>query len=125
MRVLLVDDSAGFRRFCSTVCQSIGLDVVEAEDGAVALQRLREQDFDLMLLDLVMPVLSGVGLLRVLAANPDIAPARTIVCSATPECLEREYPEGLGMVEQVLQKPQHAADLVAALLPGARLKSTG
>ena len=56
--VLVVDDDESVRRTCSDILGAAGYDVIEAPDGAVALERYGA-GVDLVLLDLVMPVMDG------------------------------------------------------------------
>ena len=57
--ILVADDDAGVRRLLREVLQDDGYDVIEARDGADALDRLREATPDVLLLDVMMPRLSG------------------------------------------------------------------
>ncbi|WP_088280835.1 ATP-binding protein [Ideonella sp. A 288] len=63
-RVLLVDDNPVNRCLVVELLGVLGVDVVEAEDGAQALVRLRTQPFDLVLMDCQMPVLDGCDATR-------------------------------------------------------------
>lgn len=71
-RVLVVDDSAFARKVLSRLLTSSGkLDVVgTARDGAIALDMIRELDPDLITLDLTMPEVDGIAVLRALAGRP-------------------------------------------------------
>jgi two-component system chemotaxis response regulator CheB len=81
-RVLIVDDSAFARTVLSRVLRaSGGIDVVgTARDGDDALARIAELDPDVVTLDLTMPQLDGIGVLRVLAGR---ARPRVIVVSVS------------------------------------------
>ena len=83
LRVLVVDDSAFARKVLRKVLSDAeGLEVVgTARDGLDALERMAEFKPDVLTLDLVMPGLDGLGLLRVLAGMPD-APRVVVVSSA-------------------------------------------
>jgi chemosensory pili system protein ChpA (sensor histidine kinase/response regulator) len=63
-RVLLVDDSISVRKFVGQMLEKAGFDVTTATDGAEALTRLGEQEFDVMVTDLEMPRLNGYELLE-------------------------------------------------------------
>ena len=63
-RVLLVDDSISVRKFVGHMLDKAGFDVTTANDGAEALMRLGEQEFDVMVTDLEMPRLNGYELLE-------------------------------------------------------------
>jgi len=67
--VLVVDDEADVRAFLSAALIEAGFDVVTAEDGFKALERVQEQIPDLISLDLVMPRKSGVKFHRELVKN--------------------------------------------------------
>jgi CheY-like chemotaxis protein len=58
-RVLLVDDDAAIRTLCSLNLRALGIDVIEAEDGAQGLELARRERPDLVLLDVSMPGLDG------------------------------------------------------------------
>jgi two-component system chemotaxis response regulator CheY len=63
-RVLAVDDSATMRQLLKLTLSRSGYEVVEAEDGAKALQKASAEIFDLVLSDINMPVMNGIELLR-------------------------------------------------------------
>jgi CheY-like chemotaxis protein len=58
-RILIVDDEAPLRRTLERALKGIGCEVVSAADAHLAYQLLDETDFDLVLLDLHMPQMSG------------------------------------------------------------------
>ena len=58
-RVLIVDDEPALRRTLERALQAMGCDVVTAGDAHLAYQALHETDFDLVLLDLHLPQMSG------------------------------------------------------------------
>ncbi len=63
-RILVVDDDAVGRYTLRALLEEEGLAVEEAADGEVALQRLTQSEFDLVISDLRMPKLDGMELLR-------------------------------------------------------------
>ena len=72
-----------------TTLESVGYKVVEAEDGVRALERLRVESCDLILLDLLMPKMDGMELLRRLRADGSAVP--TVILTAhgsIPEAVE-------------------------------------
>jgi DNA-binding NtrC family response regulator len=73
--VLLVDDEAAVRRFAARVLQREGFDVLEASDGAEALELVKAgpANIDAVVSDIVMPHLNGVELMEALATiRPDV-----------------------------------------------------
>jgi chemosensory pili system protein ChpA (sensor histidine kinase/response regulator) len=63
-RVLLVDDSISVRKFVAQMLEKAGFEVATAADGAEAMARLGERDFDVLVTDLEMPRLNGYELLE-------------------------------------------------------------
>ena len=63
-RVLIVDDEEGMRNYLSIVLRKVGMETVEATDGQHACELLAGGHFDVVLEDLKMPRLDGLGLLR-------------------------------------------------------------
>ena len=58
-RVLLVDDDLMIRMLAAESLRHAGFEVSEADCGEQALERFEEQDFDLLLLDVMMPGIDG------------------------------------------------------------------
>lgn len=69
-RILLVDDEEETRSVFETALRSGGYDVSIAGNGAQALEILKTQTFDLILLDQMMPDMSGNETLKAIKANP-------------------------------------------------------
>jgi DNA-binding response OmpR family regulator len=68
-RILLVEDDRFLRRACETSLRQRGFTVIAATDGEEGLRLARAEHPDLILLDLLMPKLSGVEVLRALKAD--------------------------------------------------------
>jgi DNA-binding response OmpR family regulator len=79
--VLVVEDDRLLRRACETVLRQRGLVVEVAEDGEEGLRRARAEPPRLVLLDLLMPKLNGVDVLRALKADPATAAIPVLVLS--------------------------------------------
>ena len=65
-RILIVDDDATFRLTTGALLQADGHEVDSAPDGQQAVERLRDKQFDLLLVDLRMPGIDGLGLVEAL-----------------------------------------------------------
>lgn len=113
-RVLVVDDSGTNRRLLVAALTGLGHEVHAAENGRRALEMLRGGGFDLVLLDVVMPVLDGYATLEAIKADPRTDHLPVIMVSAVHEldsvvrCIE------LGATDY-LPKPFSAAVLRARL----------
>jgi two-component system KDP operon response regulator KdpE len=71
-RILIVDDEPQLRRALKSTLSALGFVVADAETGEAALEKLRGEKFDLILLDINMPGLSGIETCRAIRARSDI-----------------------------------------------------
>ena len=108
-KVLLVDDSGLARRSLRAILEEGGFDVVEAEDGMVALEQYFVERPDLVLLDLVMKGMYG---LDVLTKIREIDPAaRVIVVSADVQSSSQDMVQAAG-ASGFITKPVDSAHLI-------------
>jgi CheY-like chemotaxis protein len=111
--VLVVDDDDAIRMLVVRVLRREGYATVEAAHGGEALDRLRTQAFAAMVLDLMMPVMSGVDVIRYLETHEDAGTPCVLVVSAAAE---RELDQIKSpRVHAVLRKPFDLAELIAAV----------
>jgi DNA-binding response OmpR family regulator len=108
--VMVVDDQERMRTMLCRLLAAEGHVTQAAPDGETALERLAEEEVDLVLLDLVMPGANGFQVLSRLRDRGFTAPV--IVLSAVPEVAARVDALDLGAVDFV-PKPFHTAELVA------------
>ena len=108
-RVLIVEDEAALRDLEQSVLTEVGYSVEVAENGEQALELLEEQDFDLVLSDVIMPGMDGYRLVEILAEQ---CPAQNIKLVSGYE--ERVNSERAGDLV-VLRKPFDAFELVQAV----------
>ena len=59
-KILLAEDDVDMRRFLVKALQNAGFDVISYDNGLSAYQRLREEPFELLLTDIVMPEMDGI-----------------------------------------------------------------
>ena len=72
-RILVVDDEPQLRRTLRSTLSALGFTVADAETGEAALEKLREEKFDLLLLDINMPGLSGIETCRAVRRSRTLA----------------------------------------------------
>ena len=84
-RILVVDDNASNRDLLTRRLQRQGHTVLEAEDGARALALVEKEALDLVLLDLMMPGISGYDVLALLKSDPRSREIPVIMISALSE----------------------------------------
>ena len=115
-KLLLVDDSALARRSMRHILEPEGFDVVEAEDGMVALERYFLEKPDLVMLDLVMKGMYG---LEVLTKLRELDPAaRIIVVSADVQESSQQMASkagASGFIQKPLQR-DHVLEVVHRVL---------
>ena len=116
MKVLLVDDDATLRRTLGIGLRAEGHEVLIAADGRSALQALREDKPDIVVLDLGLPDVSGVEVLRRLRAWSTIP---VVVLSARAESTEKVQALDLG-ADDYVTKPFGMEELLARVRASAR-----
>ena len=101
-RVLLADGNAGFRHAVSDFFRTDKdiIRFVEAKDGAEALEKLREEHFDVLISELVMPNLDGLDLLEALQDEPSAKPDTIIIVSymRSDGLLQKAFAKGASYV---------------------------
>ena len=111
-RVLIVDDEPDILLMLRVNLEADGYETALAADGETALRRIEEERFDLVLLDVMMPVMDGWGVLQGLADDPE-AP-RVIVVSA--KSADRDIARALhGGAADYVTKPFSPVDLSALI----------
>ncbi|HYF14060.1 MAG TPA: response regulator [Phycisphaerales bacterium] len=104
-RVLVVDDMAIFREPIQLALRAAGYDVATAADGVQAIAAISNRRPDVILLDINMPGMNGVSLLRRLRATPSLASIPVLVLSANADAAQIKAAMHLG-VSGYLQKSQ-------------------
>ncbi len=101
-RVLVVDDEAAIRALVAKIVQRAGYHVDTARDGAEAIERLEDNSYAVIVLDLMMPNVDGFGLIRHIKERGGPRPA-LIVVSAGDTATFRQL-DG-SVVHSILRKP--------------------
>src|SRR5438105_15670128 len=81
-KVLVAEDNLPNRELIREILESCGHQVIEAEDGQHALERLKESTPDLILLDIQMPVLDGYAVVRQVRQTPHLANLTALALTA-------------------------------------------
>lgn len=110
--VMVVDDEPRIRSYLNRSLSAQGHSVREAPDGQSALDELERSDVDLVLLDLVMPKVDGLGVLSALAKRDTSPPV--IVLSAVTDVSARIQALDRGAID-VIGKPFSSAELAARI----------
>ena len=78
-KILLVDDSKFLRMATERALARAGYEVTTAEDGSNVLERVRQEKPDVVLLDMLLPKITGPEVLKALKQNPDTAGIAVVV----------------------------------------------
>lgn len=113
--VLLVDDSDINRRFVKDNLEESGMIVSEASDGKEGLEKAMARRPDIILLDIMMPVMDGYELMERLKANNELAsiPVIALTALAMQEDIDRISESG---INDYLIKPFHVVELTDKMI---------
>ncbi|MGH7539886.1 MAG: response regulator [Gemmatimonadota bacterium] len=116
-RVLVVDDEPDVLLLCRLNLQQHGHDVVEASDGRAALRLAREERPDVIVLDLMMPGMTGFEVLEELRSDDRTAQVPVLVLTAKSLRADRDRSRQLGAAAFLTKPfiPSELCDLVASL----------
>jgi len=114
-RILVVDDDDVFRFAIRLVLEAAGYEVVDAADGAAGLQQYREQGADLVLVDVFMPEMDGLQVIRALRIA--IPQPKIVAMSGGGRIGFLDVLKAAGAVGAVrtLRKPFESHELLAAI----------
>jgi len=110
MKVLVVDDDKTTRKMLSLILKTKGYEVVTAENGIEALQKLGLEEINLILIDMNMPYMDGIEFTKQVRANQQFCeiPIIMITTEADEEERKRAYDAG---VDDYLIKPTNATEI--------------
>ena len=111
MKILIVDDERMIREVIKEYCLEENYIVDEAEDGDEAFNKLNSNEYDLMILDIMMPKMDGFTLLENINSTKRIP---TIVLSARSEEFDKLLGFDLG-IDDYLTKPFSPKELIARI----------
>jgi two-component system cell cycle response regulator CpdR len=108
-KIILAEDDGDMRRFLVRALQNAGYEVISFDNGLSAYQRLREEPFELLLTDIVMPEMDGIELARRASElDPDIKIMFITGFAAVALNSDSKAPKNA----KVLSKPVHLRELV-------------
>jgi DNA-binding response OmpR family regulator len=110
-RLLVVDDDRAIRKLLERIARRAGFEVDAAKDGMEALEMLDQRDYDIALIDLMMPRLSGYELVQRMGTRA----RRPIVIVATALTASDVASVDDTLVRHVIRKPFDVSAVVAAL----------
>ena len=118
-RILIVDDSPTMRQLLAFAVKRLaGVEVQEAADGLDGYKKLASGKFDLVLLDINMPVMDGLKLVSIMRGNPDYKNIPIVMVTTEGGTEDREKALSLGAnayITKPVQAP-HVLSVVKELL---------
>ena len=94
--VLIADDDGDFLTVLAQRCKALGLNVQVATDGLVAIATLAREEPDLLILDIDMPAVGGMGVAQKLLSDPNVRPIPVIFCTGQSDAATIERCKALG-----------------------------
>lgn len=126
-KILVVDDDPDDLKMISMILQPEGYEVVTAENGREALEKVESEDPDLIILDVMMPELDGFAACAKLKSSPESKGIPVILLTAVAKRIQdTKYPlDGVlrAEAEEYLEKPTKPEDLLEVV--GRMLRSFG
>jgi two-component system phosphate regulon response regulator PhoB len=120
LRVLIVDDDPLTRRLVREMLELGDFDLEEAGDGPEALERVRVRTPDVIVLDLMMPAMSGYDVCRAVRAMPELAGCAVVILTARTQTEDQELGFASGADDyvvkpfsplQLIERVKRAADV--------------
>jgi len=120
-KILIVDDEEKNRKLLQAFLEADGYQALEADNGASCLEAVAEHSPDLVLLDVMMPVMNGYEVAKTMKDNPDTRPIPIIMVTALGDRESRIRGLDAG-AEEFLSKPVDRLDLSVRVRNLLRLK---
>ncbi|NQE36987.1 DNA-binding response regulator MtrA [Microcoleus sp. IPMA8] len=112
--VMVVDDSVTLREMIADLLKGRGLNVTVASDGVEALEQIKANRPDLVVLDIVMPRMNGYEVCRRLKSDPKTQNLPVVMCSSKSEEFDRYWGMKQG-ADAYIAKPFHPQELVGTI----------
>src|SRR5713101_9627538 len=122
-KILVVDDEVDNVRLLEALLLRRGFEVVKARNGAEALQQVDREQPDLILLDVMMPIMDGFEVCKILKDNPETRLIPVVIMTALGQVEDRVKGIEAG-ADDFLTKPVHRDELLARIHTSLRLKQT-
>ena len=114
-KILLVEDDLNLRDIYSARFTAEGFEVSTASDGEEALATAMREKPDLVVLDVMMPKISGFDVLDILRSTPDTKDTRVIMMTALSQESDKQRGENLGANAYLVKSQVTLEDVVKAV----------
>jgi two-component system, cell cycle response regulator len=114
-KIVLVDDDVEFCEATKILLESLGHEVVLAHDGKEGLEKVRRDNPDLVILDVMMPEMNGYDVCVVMKADPELSTIPVILLTGVDKAFfQTAYTKHMGMMTEAddyMAKPVEAEEL--------------
>ncbi|MDD3614401.1 MAG: response regulator [Candidatus Pacebacteria bacterium] len=114
-KILVVEDDPFLANLLRLRLEKEKIEVIQAKDGEEALQKLKEIEPDLILLDLILPKKSGFEVLEDISLNPSLRNKPVIILSNLGQTVDVQRGKQLGAVEYFVKAKISIDDLIAKI----------
>jgi two-component system response regulator MtrA len=120
-KIVVADDDVDVRMLVALKLRHSGYDVIDVGDGAAAVEACRDERPDLVVLDLMMPVMSGLEACRAIKSEPGLADVPVVLLTARAQNTDVDAGLAVGADAYVTKpfSPKELAARVESLLGGS------
>jgi DNA-binding response OmpR family regulator len=111
-RALIVEDDPGIRRLVEKVLQRNGIDIDTAHDGRIAMDKIRDGRYSVIILDLMLPGANGYEVIEFIKRTGTLTPV-AVLSAVSQQALTRLDPD---IVKLVISKPFDVNELSRAIV---------
>lgn len=113
-KVLIVEDSLTQRELIAQLLKANGLEVSTAADGIEAMEKIKNNPPDVVILDIILPKMNGYEICRKIKADAKTQNLAVVMCSAKKEEFDRYWGMKQG-ADAYIAKPFHPQELVGTI----------
>ncbi len=110
-KILVVDDESALRLLVRGTLEIGGYHILEADNGLKALELTAEERPDLIILDVMMPGITGYEVCKRIKEDPDTASAKVLILTAKGQQIDKEMAQA-ALADYFLSKPFSPVDLL-------------
>ena len=118
-KALIVDDATTVRMYHRSLIEQAGWTTVEAENGVEAMEKVLDQNVDLMFVDVNMPIMDGYTFIKTARASPAIGHVPIVMISTEAQKIDRDKAFEAGANHYLVKpaSPQDISNLLTLLSP--------
>jgi two-component system alkaline phosphatase synthesis response regulator PhoP len=113
-KILIADDNENIREALTSILEDEGHELWIAKNGVEALRKVREVSPDILILDVMMPEMSGYDVCRTIKNDPDLKKTFVLMLSAKGQVTEQERGKEVGADEYIV-KPFSPSEILARI----------